>query len=157
MNFGGIVSGVIHSDAWKSRQALGHTAARHQRQENAERYYTLFETTGLLEKVDLPKPVYKNDHVPRYHIYNQFVIRTQARDRLQVHLKQRGIGTEIYYPVPFHLQECFRYLGYKEGNFPESERAAREVLALPIYPGLTLDQQKYVVDSIRDFYSKEVK
>jgi dTDP-4-amino-4,6-dideoxygalactose transaminase len=67
-------------------------------------------------------------------------------------LKQKGIGAEIYYPVPFHLQECFRYLGYKEGDFPESERAAKETVAIPIYPELTSAQQTDVIDAIKGFY-----
>ena len=124
-----------------------------QRQENAERYAALFGTANLLEKVGLPEPIYKRSSLAHYHIYNQFIIRLQARDQLQAYLKQKGIGTEIYYPVPFHLQECFHYLGYKEGDFPESEKAAKETLALPIYPSLTFDQQKYVVESILEFYS----
>jgi len=75
----------------------------------------------------------------------------EHRDRLAEHLKQNGIGTKVYYPIPLHRQQCFEYLGYKEGEFPESESAALETLALPVYPELTDEQQHYVVDSIRSF------
>jgi dTDP-4-amino-4,6-dideoxygalactose transaminase len=85
------------------------------------------------------------------HIFNQYVIRISRRDQLQAALKQQGIGTEVYYPVPMHIQECFAYLGHHAGDFPESERAARETLALPIYPELSEAQRQYVVDCIRDF------
>ncbi len=124
------------------------------RQENASRYETLFNLSGLAQngKVKLPEPVYRNSGVRHYHIYNQFVLRVEQRDALMTHLKQKGIGAEIYYPVPFHLQECFLSLGYREGDFPESERAAKETVAIPIYPELTAEQQTEVVEAITAFY-----
>ncbi|HEY6085666.1 MAG TPA: DegT/DnrJ/EryC1/StrS family aminotransferase [Nitrospira sp.] len=124
------------------------------RQENARRYETLFTQSGLVQRgvVRLPEAVHRESGHKHYHIYNQFVLRVENRDGLMAHLKGKGIGTEIYYPVPFHLQECFRSLGYKEGDFPESERAARETMAIPIYPELTSDQQTTVMESIRSFY-----
>ncbi|MGE0471013.1 MAG: DegT/DnrJ/EryC1/StrS family aminotransferase [Nitrospira sp.] len=124
------------------------------RQENADRYETLFRESSLVqrEKVRLPEAVYRPSGAKHYHIYNQFVLRVERRDDLMAHLKQKGIGAEVYYPVPFHLQECFRYLGYKQDDFPESERAARETLAIPIYPELTSEQQAEVVEAVADFY-----
>lgn len=124
------------------------------RRENAERYASLFKESGLVEKVDLelPEPVYAETGVSHPHIYNQFVIRVRERDRLQEYLKQNEIGTEIYYPVPFHLQECFRYLDYKEGDFPEAELAAKGTLALPIYPELSFEMQDKVVQKIIEFF-----
>jgi dTDP-4-amino-4,6-dideoxygalactose transaminase len=125
-----------HLDAW--------TAGR---QANARRYERLFTNAGMVsvEGVRLPQVL-----VDR-HIFNQFVIRVPRRDELVQHLKERGIGSEIYYPVPLHLQECFSYLGGKPGDFPESERAAAETLALPIYPELNDEQAGCVVNAIADF------
>ncbi len=119
------------------------------RQANARRYCRLFEEAGLVAegKVGLPR-----EADARRHIYNQFVVRVERRDKLQAHLKEHRIGTEIYYPVPLHVQECFASLGYREGDFPHSEAAARETLALPIYPELSDQQAQYVVHSIAGFY-----
>ena len=124
------------------------------RQENADRYETLFQQSGLIQtgRVRLPEAVYRTSGVKHYHIYNQFVLRVERRNDLMAHLKQKEIGTEVYYPVPFHLQECFRYLRHQEGDFPESERAANETVAVPIYPELTLAQQAEVVDAVATFY-----
>jgi dTDP-4-amino-4,6-dideoxygalactose transaminase len=119
------------------------------RRANARRYDQLFEDAGLKEEVGLPLV-----REGARHIFNQYVIRVRGgrRDALAEHLKRRGVGTDIYYPVPLHLQSCFAYLGHKEGDFPEAERAARETLALPIYPELTAEQQSYVVEMIREFF-----
>ncbi|HEX5647990.1 MAG TPA: DegT/DnrJ/EryC1/StrS family aminotransferase [Nitrospira sp.] len=124
------------------------------RQENADRYHALFQQSGLVQqgRVRLPEAIYRGSGVKHYHIYNQFILRVDKRNDLIAHLKAKGIGSEIYYPVPFHLQECFRYLGHKEGDFPESERAANETLAIPIYPELTVAQQAEVVEGIASFY-----
>ena len=86
------------------------------------------------------------------HIFHQYTLRVERRDELQAHLKSKRIGSAVYYPVPLHLQQCFSHLGYRRGQFPEAERAAAEVLSLPVYPELTRDQLDYVVDAIRGFY-----
>jgi len=117
------------------------------RQKNAERYAKLFRETGLDEKIKLP--VQKEGR----HIYNQFIIEVpEKRDDLRNHFNNAGIGNEVYYPVPLHLQECFAYLGYREGDMPVSEHAALHTVALPVYPELTEDMQAYVVEKIREFY-----
>ncbi|HKS28044.1 MAG TPA: DegT/DnrJ/EryC1/StrS family aminotransferase [Pyrinomonadaceae bacterium] len=131
------------------------------RQRNAAAYRRLFVEAGLVESESAKATAVGRDaHITLpaeaadcRHIYNQFIIRAERRDELMAYLKQREIGTEIYYPVPMHLQECFAYLGLKEGDFPESERAARETLALPIYPELTEEMIATVVEAIADFYA----
>lgn len=122
------------------------------RQKHADLYERLFRDMGVVEKMNvrLPRAMYKTYGIAHYHIYNQFVIGVSNRDQLQTHLKTKGIGTEVYYPVPLHRQECLQTLGYKEGDFPEAERACRELLALPIYPELNEDQQHYVVQTVRE-------
>ena len=120
---------------------------RSARQRNASRYDQLFAETGLVESGQVVLPLTTTDR----HIFNQYVIRISMRDALQADLKANGVGTEVYYPVPMHRQECFDYLGHVAGAFPESERAARETLALPIQPELTDEQARYVVKSVRAF------
>lgn len=134
-----------------------------ERRENAEYYTELFIKAGLSEetgrtkfntknKVLLPKPVYKNvSGVKNYHIYNQFIIRAEQRDELKKFLTENEIGNEIYYPVPFHMQECFSNLNYNKGDFPVSENACETSLALPVFPELTNEQQEYVVQKINEF------
>jgi dTDP-4-amino-4,6-dideoxygalactose transaminase len=121
------------------------------RRANAARYRALFREAGLLDSVTLP-----SDPADSRHIYNQFVIRVADRDGLRAHLDERGIGTEIYYPVPFHLQPCFADLGYRRGDFPKAERAAADSLALPIYSELTETQQHAVVSAIGEFVQRRV-
>jgi dTDP-4-amino-4,6-dideoxygalactose transaminase len=117
------------------------------RRANAQRYRSLFASQrGIPPELRVPE-----DHPG--HIYNQFVIRAPKRDGLRDHLARAGIGTEVYYPLPLHLQPCFRDLGYKEGALPHAETACKEVLALPIYPGLGEAQQAAVVAAIAGFYS----
>ena len=105
----------------------------------------------------LPKPIYKERAaaVTNYHIYNQYIVRVEKRDKLRRYLAAKEISTEIYYPVPFHKQECFSYLGYKPGDFPMAEQAADTSIALPIYPELTVEQLTYVVDTIKEFVANE--
>jgi dTDP-4-amino-4,6-dideoxygalactose transaminase len=141
-----------HLDGWTSA-----------RQRNAERFARLFHESGL-------DVVYSSKSTQRTsaevvlptvnanrHIFNQYVIRTPDRDGLKRALDAKGIGTEIYYPVPMHLQECFAYLGHVAGAFPESEAASLQTLALPIYPELTEEQARYVVDSVRGYLRSTAK
>lgn len=121
----------------------GWTAAR---RANADRYRKLFGAAKLPAEIVLPTDA-------PGHIYNQFTLRVPRRDALREYLTKHGVATEIYYPVPFHVQPCFKELGYREGQLPHSERAAKEVVSIPIYPELTEAQQQYVVDQIAAFYA----
>ncbi|MEO8649574.1 MAG: DegT/DnrJ/EryC1/StrS family aminotransferase [Acidobacteriota bacterium] len=126
-----------HLDAWSD-----------QRKQNADRYREYFTNAGLTEQIVLP---FERPNVR--HIYNQFVVRVPGkRDLLCEYLTSQGVGTDIYYPIPLHLQECFEFLGHRQGEFPQAEKAASESLALPIYPELQVEQQEYVVDTIARFF-----
>ncbi|GMR05144.1 MAG: DegT/DnrJ/EryC1/StrS family aminotransferase [Thermodesulfobacteriota bacterium] len=114
---------------------------------NADLYRRLFSRAGLDGAVDVPDIVKGN-----VSVYNLFVILVKSRDGLREHLGKAGVGNEVYYPLPLHMQKCFKGLGYKRGDFPISERVAREILALPIFPELKTGEQKYVVSSIEGFY-----
>ncbi len=120
------------------------------RRRNAARYEQLFQQAGLLNRVTLPATKTGN-----FHVYNQYTVRVSKRDELRTHLKEKGVGTEIYYPLPMHLQQCYQDLGYRKGAFPVSERAAEEVLSLPIYAELTDAQLTYVVEMIADFFTRQ--
>ena len=149
-----VLAKLKHLDDWTAR-----------RQANARRYDALFEESGLVRSGRVRLPVIASysgtrdggrgtgdDGLGGRHIFNQYVIRAQRRNDLQAFLKERGIGTEVYYPVPLHLQDCFAYLGMKPGSLPESEKAASETLAIPVFPELSDDQARYVVESIETFY-----
>jgi dTDP-4-amino-4,6-dideoxygalactose transaminase len=127
-----------HLDAWSEGRAA-----------NAARYDRWFREGGVVDsgRVQLPRRAAESTH-----IFNQYTIRVERREELREHLKQRGIGHSVYYPVPLHLQECFAELGYGEGDFPEAERACREVLALPVFPELGEERQQRVVEAIVEFY-----
>jgi len=137
-----------HLDDWN--QARGILACR---------YHGLLNSSGLVQNgaqtVNAQAPIALLATRPEaYHIYHQYVVRAFRRDELRAFLTQRRIGSEIYYPVPLHLQECFAYLGYRAGDLPESERAAKEVLALPMFAELREDEQQRVVAAIAEFYSR---
>jgi len=137
-----------HIDDWNQRRRIV-----------ACRYHGMFAAAGLVQAeargVNQQAPIALLSSLPEaHHIYHQFVVRTWRRDELRSFLSKKGIGSEIYYPVPLHLQECFAYLGCRAGDLPESERAAKEVLALPIFPELREDEQQRVVGAIAEFYSK---
>jgi dTDP-4-amino-4,6-dideoxygalactose transaminase len=131
-----------HIDSWNES-----------RRQIASNYDRLLQEAGLMSaKLGTPiRSLTVSSHA--HHVFHQYVVRADRRDELRKFLADRKIGTEVYYPVPLHLQECFIYLGYREGDLPESELAAREVLALPMFPELTEDEQRRVVESISDFYS----
>jgi len=149
-----VSSKLKHLDGW--------TEARRR---NADRYNRLFADSGLNvcdsrewanrggRDSAMPNVVLPASTTDR-HVFNQYVIRVANRDNLRTALQAKGIGTEVYYPVPMHMQECFASLGCRAGDFPESEAAAAQTLALPIYPELSDEQARYVVDSIRECYSR---
>ena len=145
-----VIGGNFRMDALQAavlRVKVPHLAAwTEARRLNASRYRRLFADAGITALVSLP-----SEPPARRHIFNQFVIRTPHRDALKQHLDAKGIGNEVYYPVPFHLQPCFADLGHRAGDFPHAERAAAESLAIPIYGELTLDQQRTVVDAVAEF------
>ncbi len=138
------------------------------RQQNATRYDRLFQDSGLRVAYSSQYPsngssgshaaddgtpqIYLPKVVTDRHIFNQYIIRTTQRDQLKAAFQEKGVSTEIYYPVPMHLQECFSSLGHEVGAFPESESAANETLALPIYPELSDEQARYVVECVCDFF-----
>jgi len=129
-----ITAKLSHLDSWTAR-----------RQKNAKTYDRLIAESNL--------PIQRPKVVTNRHIFNQYVIRVADRDKVQAFLREKGVGTEVYYPVPMHLQECFVHLGYKKGDFPASETAANETLALPVYPEVSEEQVEYVVSSLTEFLS----
>jgi dTDP-4-amino-4,6-dideoxygalactose transaminase len=144
------IGGNFRMDALQAavlRVKLPHLAGwSERRRANAATYAELFAAAGLTARLGLPV-----EPAGRRHIYHQFVIRVPDRDRLRAHLATRGIGSEVYYPVPFHRQECFATIAPPAANFPNADAAAAEVLALPIFPELTRAQQALVVDSIAEW------
>jgi dTDP-4-amino-4,6-dideoxygalactose transaminase len=129
------------------------------RQEKAVIYDRLFDESGLTGEgvVQIPKAVYKDKGLKHYHTYHQYVVRVSSRDDLRDYLRKQGVPSAVFYPLPLHLQKCFAHLGYNEGDFPVSEEAAREVLALPIYPELTSEQQDIVVKTVASFYTSRAE
>ncbi len=124
------------------------------RRERARTYGRLLTSAGLTKTgANSPAPLMLLKTLPgAHHIYHQYVVRVRDRDKLRAFLGERGVGSEIYYPIPLHLQKCFSYLGYAQGDLPEAERAALDVLALPMFAELEEDEQRYVVESIAQFY-----
>ncbi|MFN7918072.1 MAG: DegT/DnrJ/EryC1/StrS family aminotransferase [Vicinamibacterales bacterium] len=145
-----LIGGNFRCDALQAavlRVKAPHLAAwTEARRLNAKRYTQLFSEAGLRDRIVLPT---QPDGL--YHIFNQFVIRVPERNALKAFLDARGIGNEVYYPVPFHLQPCFTSLGYARGAFPHAERAANETIAIPIYSELSIEQQQTVVAAIAEF------
>ena len=134
------------------RIKLNHLNGWHQqRQKNAQYYNMLFAESELNEKIRTPSIMHPKT-MQNHHIFNQYVIRTERRDELQSFLESQGISSGVYYPIPFHLQECFKFMGGNKGDFPVSESAAKEVLALPVYPGITAGMQERVVEQIKAFH-----
>lgn len=120
------------------------------RRRNAERYQRLFADAKHTDRVTLPPTAPGN-----VHVYNQFTVRVPKRDELRAFLKEKGVGTEVYYPLPMHMQNCYRDLGHRKGSFPLSERAAEEVMSIPIYAELTEAHQVHVVEMIAEFYKRD--
>ncbi|MGA2531559.1 MAG: DegT/DnrJ/EryC1/StrS family aminotransferase [Candidatus Aminicenantales bacterium] len=135
----------------KLRYLDGWSAAR---RENAKYYDRRFKESGLTGSgfIETPTAAYDMGGDKNYHIYNQYTLRAKDRDGLQSHLKGAGVGSAIYYPTPLHLQGCFKSLGYAGGSFPASELAAKEVLSIPVYPELTVEQKEHVVEAVVSFY-----
>ena len=134
------------------RIKLNHLNGWHQqRQKNAQYYNMLFAESELNEKIKTPS-IMHHKTMQNHHIFNQYVIRTERRDELQSFLESQEISSGVYYPIPFHLQECFKFIGGSKGDFPVSESAAKEVLALPVYPGITTGMQERVVEQIKAFH-----
>ena len=131
---------------WLEKWAAARRAA-------ADFYAAELESAGLTGRISTPSEPYRHRGLTNHHVYHQYVIRTPRRDALREHLGTRGIDTAIYYPLGLHKQKCFTYLGYKKGDFPETERAAGETLALPIYPEISREAQRYVVSAIAEFFS----
>ena len=119
------------------------------RRRNADRYQRLFTQVNLLDRVTLPPTASGN-----FHVYNQYTVRVPRRDELRDFLREKGIGSEVYYPLPMHLQNCYQDLGHRKGSFPLSEQAAQEVLSLPVYAELTEAQQSYVVEMMAEYYRR---
>ena len=131
------------------------------RKENAELYHSLFLKSGLAQEgkksqnnlpITLPKAIYKNDEIEHFHIYNQYNLRVDRRDELKDYLLKNEIGAEIYYPVAFHNQECFKNLPTSKDNFPIADQLVKDSLAIPIFPELTIEQIEFVASTIINFY-----